>query len=78
MALLLKAETLKKIWLNEQDKKFPKPTFTPIEMQNAYITLAKLGYREMPEKMYQQWLKEMTTEKEKYANKKVTTPIQKK
>ena len=47
-------------------------------MQNAYITLAKLGYREMPEKMYQQWLKEMTTEKEKYANKKVGSTIPKK
>jgi len=40
-------------------------------MQDAYITLAKLGYREMPEKMYQQWLKEITTEKKKYTNKKV-------
>ncbi len=73
MALLLKAETLKKVWLHEKDEKFPKPTSTQEEMQNAYITLAKLGYREMPEKMYQQWLKEMTTEKEKYSNQKVKT-----
>lgn len=78
MALLLKAETLKKVWLKEIEGKFPKPTYTPVEMQNAYITLAKLGYREMPEKMYQQWLKEMTTEKNKYANKKVITPAIKK
>lgn len=78
MALLLKAETLKKIYLHEREMQFPKPTVTFNEMQNAYITLAKLGYREMPEKMYQQWLTEMTTEKEKYTNKKVTTPTTKK
>ncbi|HEX5152215.1 MAG TPA: hypothetical protein VFW07_12260 [Parafilimonas sp.] len=78
MALLLKAETLKKVWLKEKEEKFPKPTVTINEMQNAYITLAKLGYREMPEKMYQQWLKEMTTEKEKCTNKKVATTAIKK
>lgn len=78
MALLLKAETLKKVYLKEQADKFPKPTVTFNRMQEAYITLAKLGYREMPEKMYQQWLKSMTTDKEKYSNKKVTQPAAKK
>jgi hypothetical protein len=78
MALLLKAETLKKVYLKEQADKFPKPTVTFNRMQEAYITLAKLGYREMPEKMYQQWLKSMTTDKEKYSNKKVTKPAAKK
>lgn len=74
MALLLKAETLKKVYLKEQADKYPKPTVTFNQMQEAYITLAKLGYREMPEKMYQQWLKSMTTDKEKYSNKKMTKP----
>ena len=71
MALLLKAETFKKVWLKEREERFPKPTSTITEMQNAYITLAKLGYREMPEKMYQQWLQEMVIEKEKFSNKKL-------
>ncbi len=78
MALLLKAETLKKIYLKEREGNFPKPTVAFNEMQNAYIALAKLGYREMPEKMYEEWLKEMTTEKETFTNKKVSTPTGKK
>ncbi len=80
IALLLKAETLKKIYLRQREMQSPKSktSFTFDEMQHAYITLAKLGYREMPEKMYQQWLKEMTGEKEKYVNKKITTRTTKK
>lgn len=71
MALLLKAETLKKVFIKEQKEKFPKPTSTFTKMQEAYALLAKLGYREMPEGMYKQWLKEMTMEKERYRNKTV-------
>ncbi len=78
MALLLKAETLKKVFLKEQAEKYPRPTTTYNEMQNAYITLAKLGYREMPEKMYQKWLKNYTVEKAKYTDKKlIDTKIEK-
>lgn len=78
MALLLKAETLKKVWLKETENKYPKPTSTPLEMQNAYITLAKLGYREMSEKMYQQWLQDMITQKDKYSNPKVNSSVKQK
>jgi hypothetical protein len=77
MALLLKAETLKKIYLKEREENYPKLTVTFDEMQKAYITLAKLGYREMPEKMYQQWLKDISIQKEKYFNQKVTTTLNK-
>ena len=71
MALLLKAETLKKIFIKEQKDKYPKPTTTFTLMQEAYAALAKLGYREMPEEMYKQWLREMTEEKDKYRNKQL-------
>ncbi len=71
MALLLKAETLKKVWVKEREERFPKLTSIITDMQNAYTTLAKLGYREMPDKMYQQWLREMVVEKEKYTKKEL-------
>lgn len=78
MALLMRAETLKKVYLHEKETKFPRPTVTLNEMQKAYITLAKLGYREMSDRMYQKWLKTTTEQKEKYGNKKVEKPLQKK
>ncbi len=56
MALLLKAETLQKIYKKQISHKKPESANTYKEMEGAYITLAKLHYREMPEKMYLQWL----------------------
>ena len=78
MALLLKAETLKKVYLHEKETHFPKPTVTESQMTEAYITLAKLGYREMSDMMYQKWLKSINEQKEKYSNKKVVKPSLKK
>ena len=71
IALLLKAETLKKVFIKEQKDKYPKPTTTFTLMQEAYAALAKLGYREMPEEMYKRWLIEMTEEKNIYQNKQL-------
>jgi hypothetical protein len=68
MALLLKAETLKKVYLKEQAGKTPAPTVQLSQIQEAYRELIKLGYREMPPAMYQQWLQSITTNKEKYTN----------
>jgi len=70
MALLMRAETLKKIYLHQKEIKYPRPTVTLDEMQKAYIKLAKLGYREMSDRMYQKWLKSIAEQKEKYGNKK--------
>jgi hypothetical protein len=71
MALLLKAETLKKVYFKQFEDKNAAAPATYAEMEKVYIMLAKLHYREMPEKMYQQWLASLTKEKEKYTNKKV-------
>ncbi len=73
MALLLKAETLKKVYLKEREEKSPEADSSYTEMEKIYITLAKLHYREMPEKMYKEWLRSMETHKEKYSNKKNPT-----
>ena len=71
-ALLLKAETLQKIyfWLKKEHK--PDANTTYEAMEETYVTLAKLGYREMPEKMYLQWLQSAVKEKDKYPTKQVT------
>lgn len=71
MALLLKAETLKKVYYRQIDDKNSDSTITYKEMTTTYVTLAKLGYREMPEKTYRQWLHDAISEKEKYTNRKV-------
>ena len=72
MALLLKAETLKKMYLKQTEDKNPNAASMYAEMEKTYITLAKLGYREMPEKMYLDWLRSLTKQREKYSNKKVS------
>lgn len=78
MALLLKAETLKKVYNNQVKDMNPDNRTTYAKMEETYITLAKLHYREMPEKMYLQWLKELSRQKKLHssivrsANKKNT------
>lgn len=41
------------------------------EMNSLYLQLYQLGYRQMPEQMYVEWLASLKTEKEKYTNKQV-------
>jgi hypothetical protein len=82
-ALLLKAETQKKIFesmMKHYGAIYPKEVFNIKvakdlfdEMQNLYASIHKLGYRTMPKGMYLDWLVSIKTEKEKYQNKKVTT-----
>jgi hypothetical protein len=79
-ALILKAETIK----SQHDRlkaENPNPTndiksqtlrlFN--DMQDLYVKVHKLGYRQMPKDMYMKWLVELKTEKEKYQNKNVTS-----
>jgi hypothetical protein len=77
-AILLKAETRLK-QLQAMQKRYgyeylkevtvyPEAKVLWDEMNSLYMQLYKLGYRQMPEKMYVEWLK---TEKEKYTNKQV-------
>lgn len=70
-AMLLKAETLKRMYEKEQQDKYPKTTDTFIQMQDLYAKIFDLGYREMPEKMYMQWLRSVTEQRNKYGNKQL-------
>ncbi len=81
-ALLLKAETQKKLFENEmlirsmdnpndlieQSEEYRKLF---LEMQNIYVKIHQLGYRQMPEEMYLDWLTTLQEEREKYQNKNI-------
>ncbi|WPV63960.1 hypothetical protein [Chitinophaga sp. LS1] len=47
MALLLKAESLKKLYLKQHKLQLQEAAITYSKMSNTYITLAKMGYREI-------------------------------
>lgn len=81
-ALLLKAELLRKRYFNqiEANQAASVSSYLPAqatkdrfrEMEQVYATIHRLGYRQMPEQMYLDWLVSLKTEKEKYQNKKIT------
>jgi hypothetical protein len=78
-AILLKAETrLKQLQAMQKEMKYaylkevtaiPEGKAKWDEMNSLYMQLYKLGYRQMPEQMYIEWLTSLKTEKEKYSNK---------
>jgi len=81
-ALLLKAETQKKLFENEMLLKSidnPNDLIEQseeyrnlfLEMQNIYVKIHQLGYRQMPEEMYLDWLASLQEEREKYQNKAI-------
>lgn len=74
-AMLLKAETLKRVYQRQKINKNKEAKETYIQMEQLYIKLFDLGYREMPEKMYLQWLTSVTKERDKYSNKQVKETI---
>jgi hypothetical protein len=74
-AMLLKAETLKRIYEKDKQDKFPKLTSKFNEMEELYAKLFDLGYREMPEKMYLQWLRSVTEQRNKYGNKQLNETL---
>lgn len=71
-AILLKAETLKRIYENIATLD-NHAAIIHNNMQQLYLKLLDLGYREMPEKMYQQWLQSINKEKNKYTNEQLST-----
>lgn len=75
-ALLLKAETLKRMYERMEDKKSIEAKNIYGKMEHIYITLFDLGYREMPEGMYMQWLLSVNKQREKYSNKKLKEALQ--
>lgn len=71
MALLLKAEVLKQCYLEQKKNSNELASHTFNEMEAVYAKLIKLGYREMPHKVYQQWLASLSKEKEKFENQQL-------
>lgn len=80
-ALLLKVETLKHIFENpstenavetkEINKIDVKRTEQLLEIQELYLKIHDLGYRQMPQEMYFEWLLDLKKEKDKYLNKNI-------
>lgn len=70
-ALLLKAETLKHIYEGQKERRDLAAKRTFADMQSLYLKVFDLGYREMPDGMYMQWLQSIVKEREKYSNKKI-------
>ena len=75
-ALLLKAESLKRIYEKQLAENNTNSKETYKEMERLYTKLLDLGYREMPEKMYMQWLMSVTQQKDKYSNSQIKATFQ--
>ncbi len=81
-ALLLKLETEKQqlqYYAESKNKEIneimddPKGKEAWIRLNYQVAHIHKLGYRQMPKEMYLDWLVSLKEEKEKYANKQITT-----
>lgn len=73
-ALLLKAETLKKLY--DRCNELHDVTSTLYyynEMQALYVRGLQLGYREMPPEMYQAWIASAKLGEEKFSNQEIKT-----
>jgi hypothetical protein len=70
-ALLLQAETLMKIYRNQNDKNTPanKELFT--RLADMYARIHDLGYRKMPDRMYLEWLMSLQSPNELYHNRTI-------
>lgn len=71
-AMLLKAETIKAKydWARKQNET-EKARYYLETMEPIYYKCLKLGYREMPEEVYQVWLQSINEQKEKFENQKI-------
>jgi hypothetical protein len=80
-ALLLKVETLKYILENptnessaeagETNKSNEKRQRQLLEIQDLYLKIHDVGYRQIPQDIYFEWLLDLKTEKDKYLNKNI-------
>ena len=70
-ALILKAEAYKIKWQTEKDPLKKKERLVNLEQQLSHIH--NLGYRQMPEEMYLNWLVSLNIERETYENQKLNT-----
>jgi hypothetical protein len=76
-AILLKAETLKRNYEKQKADKSSEAKETYNQMEQLYTKLFELGYREMPDKMYMQWLQSVAKERNKYTNKELKSTLNK-
>lgn len=53
--------------------KYPKTQKILMEIQSQLAIIHELGYRQMPEEMYLDWLVSLKEQREKYTNKKIST-----
>ena len=53
--------------------KYPEARKILLEIQEQLTIIHELGYRQMPEEMYLNWLVSLNEEKEKFLNKKINT-----
>lgn len=74
-ALLLKAETLKRVYEKQLSDKDSNAKETYNSMESLYVKLFDLGYREMPAKMYMEWLMSVTKQSNKYTNKQLKATL---
>ncbi|HFG0566526.1 TPA: hypothetical protein ACGFUW_002308 [Flavobacterium psychrophilum] len=66
-ALILQAETHKKQMKKEQN--IEKAKMLLVDLEKEYAHIHEIGYRNMPEDMYLNWLVSLKTERKKYENK---------
>jgi hypothetical protein len=74
-AIIYKAEVLKKMYLTYQKENSPMASTVYPDMEKLYVKALDLGYKEMPEKMYREWMSSVMKQKDKYSNKKVTEAV---
>ncbi|WP_268846587.1 hypothetical protein [Flavobacterium aestivum] len=70
-ALILQAETHKKQMKKEQNNE--KANQLLLDLEKEYAHIHEIGYRNMPEDMYSNWLITLRTERNKYENKNLNT-----
>ncbi len=74
-AIIYKAETMRKMYFIYQKENPALAAQIYTEMEKLYVQAMDWGYKEMPEKMYREWLMAVSKQKEKYSNKKVTATL---
>lgn len=75
--LIYKGETLKNIYEQIDSAQVEKKQEVFNEMQKTFVRLVKLGYREIPEKNYKEWINSLTTNKENFQNKQINRTFNK-
>jgi hypothetical protein len=74
-AIIYKAETLKKMYLIYKTANPVLASTIYSDMEQLYVHALDLGYKEMPEAMYKEWLTGISKQKEKYSNKEAVNAL---